>query len=148
MGAVDEAEDVVVKDEEEPNELDTTRTMMRDTAMAAIMTRDTVMMMDMGMEDIMDTEAADAVFGEVEAAADLVVVVEAAVVAAVAPLLQKAEKELRPGRQRPPMHRMRPTIRLRWFKWRTVAVALEGEAVSDADGVAGDVEEEELMSSV
>ena len=44
--------------------------------------------------------------------------------------------------------KIKSRIRLRWFKWRTVVVALEGEAVSDADGVAGDVEEEELMSSV
>lgn len=146
MGAVDEAEDVVVKDEEEQNELDTTTAMMRDTAMVVIMTRDTVMMMVTVTEDTMDMEAAGAVFGAVEAAADLVD--EVAVVAVVPPLPRKVEREPTPGRQRPPMHRMRPTIHLRWSRRRTAVVAMEGEAVLDADGVAVDAEEEELMLSV
>ena len=79
MGAVVVAEDVVVKDEEQ-NELDTMTTMTKDTTMAVTMTRVTVMMMDMVTEDTMDMEAEAAVFGVGEAAADLVVVDEAAVV--------------------------------------------------------------------
>ena len=141
------AEDVVVKDEEQ-NELDTMTTMTRDTAMAVTTTRDTAMTMDMGMEDITDTEAEGAVFAVAEAAADLVVVDEAAVVAVVVPLQRKAAKEPRVEKKRTPMHRMRPTIHPRWSKLRTAAVAMVGEAVLDVDEVAADAEEEEHMSSV
>lgn len=149
MGAVVVAEDVVVKDEEQ-NELDTMTTLTKDTTMAVTMTRVTVMMMDMVTEDTMDMEAEAVVFGVAEAAADLVVVDEAAVVAmaVVVPLKRKAAKEPKAGKKMPSMHRMRPIIHLRWFKLRTAVVAMVGEAVLDVGEVAGDAEEEEHMSSV
>ena len=156
-----EVEDAVAR-KDRRNGHDTMTTTMRDTVMAAIMTKDTAMTMDtadiMGMEAEVDTATMD---GVAEAVADLAAevadeaVVVGVVVARLPPkvgpetgLLPMRMPELRKKRVlQLQTQRMPPTIHLRWSKHRTAVAVTVAEAVSDVAEVVGGAEEEELMLS-
>ena len=158
-----EVEDAVARKDRRSGH-DTMTTTMRDTVMAAIMTRDTAMTMDtadtMGMEAEVDTATMD---GVAEAVVDLAAevadeVVGVVVVVGVAILPPKVGPETGLLPMRMPelrkkkvlqlqTQRMPPTIHLRWSKHRTAVAVTAAEAVSDVAEVVGGAEEEELMLS-